>query len=364
MCWRATSGPRGFNVLHPMGWDAFGLPAENAAMQNKVHPKAWTYANIDAMRRQLKSIGLSFDWTREIATCDVEYYAQQQKLFLDMLREGLVARRKSKVNWDPVDMTVLANEQVVDGRGWRSGAVVEQRELNQWAFKVSDYAEDLLSALDGLDQWPDKVRLMQHNWIGKSEGMRLLFELTEEVGDFASIEVFTTRPDTIFGASFIAISADHPLAKAVSDRPDIAAFIAETHRQGTATETIDKAEKLGVFTGVARETSGEARRHAAGLRRQFRADGVRRRRHFRLPARMISATSISPAATACPWCRWCCPTAPIPRASRSTPRPTPARAGSSTPSSSTGWRSRRPRRRSLSILAHALSATGRRAWSR
>ncbi len=241
---------RGFNVLHPMGWDAFGLPAENAAMQNKVHPKAWTYANIDAMRKQLKSIGFSFDWTREIATCDVEYYAQQQKLFLDMMREGLVARRKSKVNWDPVDMTVLANEQVVDGRGWRSGAVVEQRELNQWAFKVSDYAEDLLQALDGLEQWPDKVRLMQHNWIGKSEGMRLLFELTAEFGDVSSIEVFTTRPDTIFGASFIAISADHPLAKALSDRPEVAAFIAETHRQGTATETIDKAEKLGVFTGL------------------------------------------------------------------------------------------------------------------
>jgi leucyl-tRNA synthetase len=241
---------RGFNVLHPMGWDAFGLPAENAAMQNKVHPKAWTYANIDAMRRQLKSIGFSFDWTREIATCDVEYYSKQQKLFLDMLREGLVARRKSKVNWDPVDMTVLANEQVVDGRGWRSGAVVEQRELNQWAFKVSDYAEDLLGALETLDQWPEKVRLMQHNWIGKSEGLRLLFELTAEFGDFGSIEVFTTRPDTIFGASFIAISADHPLAKALADKPDVAAFIAETHRQGTATETIDKAEKLGVFTGL------------------------------------------------------------------------------------------------------------------
>jgi leucyl-tRNA synthetase len=241
---------RGFNVLHPMGWDAFGLPAENAAMQNKVHPKAWTYANIDAMRRQLKSIGFSFDWTREIATCDVKYYSKQQKLFLDMLREGLVGRRKSKVNWDPVDMTVLANEQVVDGRGWRSGAVVEQRELNQWAFKVSDYAEDLLGALDTLDQWPEKVRLMQHNWIGKSEGLRLLFELTQEFGDFGSIEVFTTRPDTIFGASFIAISADHPLAKALADKPDIAAFVAETQRQGTATETIDKAEKLGVFTGL------------------------------------------------------------------------------------------------------------------
>jgi len=241
---------KGKNVLHPMGWDAFGLPAENAAMQNKVHPKAWTYANIDAMRRQLKSIGFSFDWTREIATCDVEYYSKQQKLFLDMLREGLVTRRQSKVNWDPVDMTVLANEQVVDGRGWRSGAIVEQRELNQWAFKVSDFAEDLLEKLDTLDQWPEKVRTMQRNWIGKSEGLRLLFELSAQFGEFTSIEVFTTRPDTIFGASFVAISADHPLAKALSDRPEIAAFIAETHRQGTATETLDKAEKLGVFTGL------------------------------------------------------------------------------------------------------------------
>ncbi len=241
---------KGFAVLHPMGWDAFGLPAENAAMQNKVHPKSWTYANIATMRDQLKSIGLGIDWTREFATCDVEYYSKQQKLFLDMLREGLVTRRKSKVNWDPVDMTVLANEQVVDGRGWRSGAVVEQRELNQWAFKVSDYAEDLLEALDTLDHWPEKVRTMQRNWIGKSEGLRLLFELDAPKDDFTSIEVFTTRPDTIFGASFIAISADHPLAKALADQPAIAAFIAETHRQGTATETIDKAEKLGVFTGL------------------------------------------------------------------------------------------------------------------
>ncbi|MDB5540006.1 MAG: leucine--tRNA ligase, partial [Devosia sp.] len=241
----------GRNVLHPMGWDAFGLPAENAAMQNKVHPKSWTYANIAAMRKQLKSIGLGIDWTREFATCDVEYYSKQQKLFLDFLRAGLVTRKKSKVNWDPVDMTVLANEQVVDGRGWRSGAVVEQRELNQWAFKVSDYAEDLLEALDTLDQWPEKVRVMQRNWIGKSEGLRLLFELTAEFRQtFRTIEVFTTRPDTIFGASFIAISADHPLAAALSDNPEIAEFIAETHRHGTATETIDKAEKLGIFTGL------------------------------------------------------------------------------------------------------------------
>ena len=240
----------GRNVLHPMGWDAFGLPAENAAMQNKVHPKSWTYANIAAMRKQLKSIGLGIDWSREFATCDVKYYSKQQKLFLDFLREGLVTRKKSKVNWDPVDMTVLANEQVVDGRGWRSGAIVEQRELNQWAFKVSDFAEELLEALDTLDHWPEKVRVMQRNWIGKSEGLRLLFELTAEWQKFTSIEVFTTRPDTIFGASFIAISADHPLAQSLAGNPEIAAFIAETRRHGTATETIDKAEKLGIFTGL------------------------------------------------------------------------------------------------------------------
>ena len=243
---------RGFNVLHPMGWDAFGLPAENAAKQTGSHPKAWTYANIDTMRTQLKSMGLSFDWSREFATCDVDYYHRQQKLFLDFLKAGLVTRKSAKVNWDPVDETVLANEQVIDGRGWRSGAVVEQRELTQWFFKISDYSEDLLSALDGLDGWPDKVRIMQRNWIGKSEGLRLLFELnpSERTGANA-IEVFTTRPDTIFGASFIALSPDHPLATelAASD-PKVKAFIDEVHRHGTATETLEKAEKQGVFTGL------------------------------------------------------------------------------------------------------------------
>jgi leucyl-tRNA synthetase len=243
---------RGFNVLHPMGWDAFGLPAENAAKQTGSHPKAWTYANIDTMRTQLKSMGLSFDWSREFATCDVDYYHRQQKLFLDFLKAGLVTRKSAKVNWDPVDETVLANEQVIDGRGWRSGAVVEQRELTQWFFKISDYSEDLLSALDGLDGWPDKVRIMQRNWIGKSEGLRLLFELnpSERTGANA-IEVFTTRPDTIFGASFIALSPDHPLATelAVAD-PKVKAFIDEVHRHGTATETLEKAEKQGVFTGL------------------------------------------------------------------------------------------------------------------
>ena len=174
---------RGFNVLHPMGWDAFGLPAENAAKQTGSHPKTWTYANIDAMKKQLKTMGLSFDWTREFATCDPEYYEQQQKLFLDFLKAGLVTRKQSKVNWDPVDETVLANEQVIDGRGWRSGAVVEQRELTQWFLKISDYSEDLLEAIDGLTDWPDKVRTMQRNWIGRSDGLRLLFELEASAKD-------------------------------------------------------------------------------------------------------------------------------------------------------------------------------------
>ncbi len=243
---------RGMNVLHPMGWDAFGLPAENAAIQNKVPAKDWTYANIAAMRKQLKSIGLALDWSREFATCDVEYYEQQQKLFLDFLEAGLVTRKKSKVNWDPVDMTVLANEQVIDGRGWRSGAVVEQRELTQWFLKVSDYSEDLLTALDTLDRWPDKVRTMQRNWIGKSEGLRLLFEVVpDDKTKATSIEVFTTRPDTIFGASFIALSADHPLAAEIAaGNQEVADFITETRRHGTAAETLEKLEKLGVPTGI------------------------------------------------------------------------------------------------------------------
>ncbi len=242
----------GFNVLHPMGWDAFGLPAENAAKQTGSHPKTWTYANIDAMKKQLKTMGLSFDWSREFATCDVGYYHQQQKLFTDMMAAGLVTRKQSKVNWDPVDETVLANEQVIDGRGWRSGALVEQRELTQWFFKISDYSEDLLDAIDGLDGWPDKVRIMQRNWIGKSEGLRLLFELTANAKTSApTVEVFTTRPDTLFGASFVALSPDHPLATelAATDAA-LKTFIDECHRLGTATETIEKAEKLGHFTGL------------------------------------------------------------------------------------------------------------------
>ena len=240
---------KGFNVLHPMGWDAFGMPAENAAMERGVHPGTWTRQNIGAMKSQLKSMGLSLDWSREIATCEPEYYRHQQAMFIDFLKAGLVTRKQSKVNWDPVDMTVLANEQVIDGRGWRSGALVEQRELTQWFFKISDYAEELLDAIDTLDQWPDKVRIMQRNWIGRSEGMQLLFEVID--GPQAAIEVFTTRPDTLFGASFVALSADHPLTAslAVND-PALAAFVEECHRMGTSTEALDKAEKKGHFTGL------------------------------------------------------------------------------------------------------------------
>ncbi|WP_116652473.1 leucine--tRNA ligase [Pelagibacterium sediminicola] len=236
---------KGKNVLHPMGWDAFGMPAENAAMANKVHPREWTYANIAAMRTQLQSMGFSLDWSREFATCDEDYYHRQQMLFLDFLEAGLVTRKTSKVNWDPVDRTVLANEQVIDGRGWRSGAPVEQRELTQWFFKISDFAEDLLAGLDTLEDWPEKVRLMQRNWIGRSEGLRILFEVTSG----GAIEVFTTRPDTLFGASFIALSPDHPLATGLAATdPALAGFIAECHRMGTALETIETAEKKGYRT--------------------------------------------------------------------------------------------------------------------
>ncbi|WIJ25405.1 leucine--tRNA ligase [Devosia sp. RR2S18] len=243
---------KGKNVLHPMGWDAFGLPAENAAIERKLNPGTWTRQNIEAMKAQLKSMGLSIDWTREIATCEPEYYQHQQAMFIDMMQAGLVTRKQSKVNWDPVDMTVLANEQVIDGRGWRSGAVVEQRELTQWFFKISDYAEDLLNGLDGLTEWPEKVRTMQRNWIGRSEGLRLLFELLPGTTTSASsIEVFTTRPDTIFGASFVALSPDHPLtAELATENPSLAEFVAECHRQGTATETLEKAEKKGFDTGL------------------------------------------------------------------------------------------------------------------
>jgi leucyl-tRNA synthetase len=243
----------GFAVLHPMGWDAFGMPAENAAIDRKVHPKAWTYDNIAAMKKQLQSMGLSLDWAREIATCDPAYYKHQQKMFLDFLRAGLVERKQSKVNWDPVDQTVLANEQVIDGRGWRSGAAVEQRELTQWFFKISDYSEDLLEALDTLDRWPEKVRLMQKNWIGRSEGLlvRFMLDAATTPNKENELEIFTTRPDTLFGAKFMALSPDHPLAAAAAKKnPKLAEFIEQCRHIGTSQAAIDTAEKLGFDTGI------------------------------------------------------------------------------------------------------------------
>ncbi len=244
---------RGYNVLHPMGWDAFGMPAENAAMQNKTHPKAWTYENIATMRGQLKSMGLSLDWSREFATCDVDYYHRQQALFLDFLEKELIYRKKSKVNWDPVDQTVLANEQVIEGHGWRSGALVEQRELTQWFFKITDFAQDLLESLDTLDQWPEKVRLMQKNWIGRSEGLTIRWDVLGDnlPSEFDEVSVYTTRPDTLFGASFLAISADHPLALHVADsNPDVAAFADECRKAGTSLAALETAEKKGIDTGL------------------------------------------------------------------------------------------------------------------
>ncbi|MCZ8334329.1 MAG: leucine--tRNA ligase [Rhodobacteraceae bacterium] len=240
----------GYSVLHPMGWDAFGMPAENAAMERGGHPKDWTYGNIADMRAQMKPLGLSIDWSREFATCDPEYYGQQQAMFLDMLEAGLVYRKAAVVNWDPVDMTVLANEQVIDGKGWRSGAAVERRELTQWFFKISDYSEDLLNALDTLTDWPEKVRLMQANWIGKSRGLQFAFQTVNAPEGFEKLEVYTTRPDTLMGASFAAISADHPLAKALEHDPKVAAFVAECRKGGTSAEEIETAEKIGYDTGI------------------------------------------------------------------------------------------------------------------
>ena len=248
---------KGFNVLHPMGWDAFGLPAENAARDNKVNPREWTYANIATMKGQLKTMGLSLDWDREFATCDPTYYRHQQKMFLDFWQAGLVERKAAKVNWDPEDMTVLANEQVIDGRGWRSGALVEQRDLTQWFLKITSRAQDLLDGLETLDRWPDKVKLMQANWIGRSEGLQIRWKLDPatapkgEDGGESELEVYTTRPDTLFGASFMAIAADHPLArKAAQGNPALAAFIEDIRRRGTSAAELETAEKQGFDTGI------------------------------------------------------------------------------------------------------------------
>ncbi|GAA4709904.1 leucine--tRNA ligase [Sphingomonas lutea] len=242
---------QGHEVLHPMGWDAFGMPAENAAMERKVHPGEWTWANIATMRDQLKRIGFAIDWSRELATCDPAYYGHEQALFLDLFEAGLVYRRESEVNWDPVDMTVLANEQVIDGKGWRSGAIVERRKLNQWFLKITDFAEDLLEGLKSLDQWPDKVRLMQENWIGKSTGLQFRFRLAQKAGSQDEVEVFTTRPDTIFGASFVAVAPDHPIAIAAAQSDQgAAAFIEECKAGGTSAAEIETAEKKGYKTAI------------------------------------------------------------------------------------------------------------------
>ncbi|CAM8672947.1 MULTISPECIES: leucine--tRNA ligase [Sphingobium] len=239
----------GHEVLHPMGWDAFGMPAENAAMEKKVHPGEWTRSNIANMRAQLKKLGFAIDWSRELATCEPDYYGHEQALFLDMLEAGLVYRKESAVNWDPVDMTVLANEQVIDGRGWRSGALVEKRKLSQWFLKITQFADDLVAGLATLDQWPDKVKLMQENWIGKSVGLQFHFE---PVAPFDSrIDVYSTRPDTIFGASFVAIAADHPIAQAVAaTNPQAVAFIEQCKAGGTTAAELETAEKLGFDTGL------------------------------------------------------------------------------------------------------------------
>ena len=304
---------QGFNVLHPMGWDAFGLPAENAAREKGVNPRDWTYENIAAMRAQLKLMGLSIDWTREFATCDPEYYKHQQRLFIEFYKAGLVYRAEADVNWDPVDGTVLANEQVIDGRGWRSGALVERRKLAQWFFKITDYADDLLKGLDTLERWPEKVRLMQKNWIGRSEGLRFSFDLSN--GE--TLEVFSTRPDTLFGASFVALSPEHPLtAELAKSDPKLAEFVAECRRLGTAEEAIETAEKRGYDTGLKAAHPLDPDWKLPVLVANFVLMGYGTGAIFGCPP-MISATSISPANTSCRCCRWSCRRAKTRRPSRS-----------------------------------------------
>ena len=238
----------GFNVLHPMGWDAFGLPAENAALENDLHPARWTKDNIDNMRNELQSMGISYDWGRELSTCDYTYYHHQQKLFLDLLGEGLAYRREAVVNWDPLEQTVLANEQVIDGKGWRSGVPVERRTLSQWFLRITAFADELLEELEKLERWPDRVRLMQENWIGRSEGLLMQFEI---IGRDDTLELYTTRHDTIFGASFCAIAPEHPLARELAEStPPLQEFISECRRLGTSEVAIETADKIGFDTGL------------------------------------------------------------------------------------------------------------------
>jgi leucyl-tRNA synthetase len=240
---------QGYNVLHPMGWDSFGMPAENAARQNNLDPKTWTESNIETMRSQLKKLGLSIDWDKEISTCSEDYYKHQQEFFLDLYDKGLVYRKENYVNWDPVDETVLANEQVVDGKGWRSGAIVERKKLNQWFFNISKFSEELLQGLDALENWPNKVKVMQKNWIGKSFGCEVEFEIESEK-PIESIKCYTTRPDTLFGFSFLALSIDHPLAKYYEEDKDFQKFREECSKTGTTEESIASAEKLGFKTDL------------------------------------------------------------------------------------------------------------------
>ena len=288
---------KGYNVLHPMGWDAFGLPAENAAMERKVHPRKWTYENIDTMRGQLKAMGLSIDWEREFATCNPDYYVHQQRLFLDFLKKKLAYRKTAKVNWDPVENTVLANEQVIDGRGWRSGAVVEQRDLTQWFFKITAFAEELLQALDGLEAtWPDFVCTQQRNWIGKSTGANMQFAL--EGGKLprscSTLEVFTTRHDTIFGASFMAISPEHPLRPPGEEEQG-----AGRVRRGVPQDRYHRGSsgeggEEGFRHRHCRGPSLQAGRQAAGVRRQLHRHGLRHRRHLRLPGARSARSRFRP----------------------------------------------------------------------
>ena len=238
---------QGFNVLHPMGWDSFGMPAENAAKMNNLDPKIWTEKNISVMKSQLKKLGLSIDWSREISTCSPDYYKHQQKFFLELFDKGLVYRKENYVNWDPIDQTVLANEQVIDGKGWRSGAVVERKKLNQWFFNISKFSDELLAGLDELDEWPNKVKTMQKNWIGKSFGCEISFQV-ENCKEFKEIKIFTTRPDTLFGCSFLALSIDHPLSKLFENDPEFKKFKVECDKSGTTEEALAQAEKLGFNT--------------------------------------------------------------------------------------------------------------------
>ena len=236
---------KGFNVLHPMGWDSFGLPAENAARENNLHPKEWTKKNIETMKKQLKSLGLSIDWDREISTCDPEYYKHQQEFFLELYEKNLVYKKDTYVNWDPAEQTVLANEQVINGKGWRSGIVVERKKLSQWFFNIKKFSQSLLDELQNLKNWPEKVKLMQKNWIGKSYGCEINFQIDKKK-KFDKIKVFTTRPDTIFGASFIALSIDHPIAKNFEKNKDFLFFKSECSKMGTTEEALANAEKIGI----------------------------------------------------------------------------------------------------------------------